>query len=49
MSDDCGFSDQFAVEAFRRQRLLHGLDEIGMTLTYETERWGANSREGSRV
>jgi 3-isopropylmalate/(R)-2-methylmalate dehydratase small subunit len=37
IADDCGLSESFAVEAFRRHRLLHGLDEIGMTLLHEAD------------
>jgi 3-isopropylmalate/(R)-2-methylmalate dehydratase small subunit len=37
IADDCGFSEEFVIEPFRRHRLLHGLDEIGMTLTHEAE------------
>jgi len=37
IADDCGFSASFVIEPFRRHRLLHGLDEIGVTLTHEAE------------
>lgn len=37
VADDFGLSERFAVEAFRRHRLLHGLDEIGMTLLHEAD------------
>jgi 3-isopropylmalate/(R)-2-methylmalate dehydratase small subunit len=37
VADDAGFSGTFAVEPFRRHRLLHGLDEIGMTLMHEAD------------
>jgi 3-isopropylmalate/(R)-2-methylmalate dehydratase small subunit len=37
IADDFGLSESFAVEAFRRHRLLHGLDEIGMTLLHEAD------------
>ncbi len=37
VTDDYGFSHEFVIEPFRRHRLLHGLDEIGMTLTHEAE------------
>jgi 3-isopropylmalate/(R)-2-methylmalate dehydratase small subunit len=37
ISDDFGLSETFTIDAFRRHRLLHGLDEIGMTLAHETE------------
>jgi 3-isopropylmalate/(R)-2-methylmalate dehydratase small subunit len=35
--DDSGFSEPFAVEEFRRHRLMNGLDEIGMTLMHEPQ------------
>jgi 3-isopropylmalate/(R)-2-methylmalate dehydratase small subunit len=35
LSDECGLSLPFAVEPFRRQCLLHGLDDIGLTLEHE--------------
>ncbi len=37
IADDFGLSESFAVETFRRHRLLHGLDEIGMTLLHEAD------------
>jgi 3-isopropylmalate/(R)-2-methylmalate dehydratase small subunit len=37
VTDDHGLSDTFVVDEFRRHRLLHGLDEIGMTLAHESE------------
>jgi 3-isopropylmalate/(R)-2-methylmalate dehydratase small subunit len=37
IADDFGLSESFAVEAFRRHRLLRGLDEIGMTLLHEAD------------
>ncbi len=37
VADDYGFAVSFAIEPFRRHRLLHGLDEIGMTLTHKAE------------
>ncbi len=37
VTDDYGLSESFVVDDFRRHRLLHGLDEIGMTLTHEAE------------
>ncbi len=37
VSDDFGLSETFAIDAFRRHRLLHGLDEIGMTLEHEDD------------
>jgi 3-isopropylmalate/(R)-2-methylmalate dehydratase small subunit len=37
ISDDFGLSETFEVEAFRRHRLLNGLDEIGMTLVHEAD------------
>jgi 3-isopropylmalate/(R)-2-methylmalate dehydratase small subunit len=35
LSDDYGLKLQFKVEPFRRQCLLEGLDDIGMTLAHE--------------
>jgi len=37
IADDFGLSERFAIEDFRRHRLLHGLDAIGVTLTHEAE------------
>jgi len=37
ITDDFGLSETFAIDAFRRHRLLHGLDEIGMTLSHEAD------------
>lgn len=35
--DDQGFSASFDVEPFRRHCLLHGLDDIGLTLEHESK------------
>jgi 3-isopropylmalate/(R)-2-methylmalate dehydratase small subunit len=35
VADDAGFAARFAVEVYRREMLLHGLDEIGRTLLEE--------------
>jgi len=35
LSDSHGFRTQFAVEEFRRNCLLHGLDDVGLTLEHE--------------
>ncbi|HST22363.1 MAG TPA: 3-isopropylmalate dehydratase small subunit [Blastocatellia bacterium] len=35
ISDDCGNKFSFAVDPFRRQCLLKGLDDIGLTLQHE--------------
>jgi 3-isopropylmalate/(R)-2-methylmalate dehydratase small subunit len=35
LSDNYGFSTKFDVESFRRQCLLNGLDDIGLTLEHE--------------
>jgi 3-isopropylmalate/(R)-2-methylmalate dehydratase small subunit len=35
ITDDFGMSQAFAIEEYRRHRLLHGLDEIAMTLMHE--------------
>ncbi len=37
LSDDHGFSTPIEVDAFRRQNLLKGLDDIGLTLEHEKE------------
>jgi 3-isopropylmalate/(R)-2-methylmalate dehydratase small subunit len=37
ISDQFGLSETFAIDAFRRHRLLNGLDEIGMTLAHEAD------------
>jgi len=37
ISDDFGLSESFAIDAFRRHRLLNGLDEIGMTLAHDAD------------
>ncbi len=51
--DDQGFSAGFTIDPFVRERLLNGLDDIGMTLTHEAEiaafealrpRWLAGTR-----
>ncbi len=49
ISDDFGMSEKFEVEPFRRHRLLHGLDEIGMTLVHEAEIEQFEERRQSRV
>ncbi len=35
VTDDHGFSASFAVDEFRRHNLLHGLDDIALTLQHE--------------
>jgi 3-isopropylmalate/(R)-2-methylmalate dehydratase small subunit len=37
ISDEEGLALQFQVDPFRRHCLLHGLDDIGLTLQYETQ------------
>lgn len=37
VEDDAGFRVDFAIDAFRRHRMLHGLDDIGLTLQSEDE------------
>jgi 3-isopropylmalate/(R)-2-methylmalate dehydratase small subunit len=37
ITDDQALAEPFVVEEFRRHRLLHGLDEIGMTLKHDFE------------
>jgi len=34
ITDDLGLAEKFEIEAFRRHRLMNGLDEIGMTLLH---------------
>ena len=49
ISDDFGLSERFEIDAFRRHRLLHGLDEIGMTLEREADIASFEERRQSRV
>ena len=37
IADAFGLSRKFEVDAFRRHCLLHGLDDIGLTLEHEAE------------
>ncbi len=37
LEDDLGLSQSFEVDPFRRESLLKGLDEIGLTLQYEDQ------------
>jgi 3-isopropylmalate/(R)-2-methylmalate dehydratase small subunit len=37
ITDDFGLKEKFEIDAFRRHRLLNGLDEIGMTLLHESD------------
>jgi 3-isopropylmalate/(R)-2-methylmalate dehydratase small subunit len=37
ITDDEGFSSTFEMDAFRKYCLLHGLDDIGLTLRHEAE------------
>lgn len=37
VSDDEGFSATFEIDPFRRHCLLHGLDDIGLTLQHEAD------------
>jgi len=37
ITGDFGLSESFTVEAFRRHRLLNGMDEIGMTLLHKAD------------
>ncbi len=37
ITDEFGLSETFAIDEFRRHRLLNGLDEIGMTLAHEAD------------
>jgi 3-isopropylmalate/(R)-2-methylmalate dehydratase small subunit len=47
ITDEFGLSETFEVEPFRRHRLLHGLDEIGMTLAHEADIAEFEQRHGS--
>src|SRR6185437_16433112 len=35
--DDQGFTAQFAIDPFRKERLLRGLDDIALTLQHEPD------------
>ena len=48
-ADDFGLSETFEIDAFRRHRLLHGLDEIGMTLEHEADIARFEERRQSRA
>jgi len=37
VEDEAGFRAEFAIDPFRRHRMLHGLDAIGLTLQHEEE------------
>jgi 3-isopropylmalate/(R)-2-methylmalate dehydratase small subunit len=37
VSDDAGFRAEFTIDAFKRHCLLHGLDDISLTLQHEAE------------
>ncbi len=37
VTDDSGFTAKFDIDPFRRNCLLNGLDDIGLTLRYETQ------------
>ncbi|MDQ3813737.1 MAG: 3-isopropylmalate dehydratase small subunit [Armatimonadota bacterium] len=56
ISDDEGFSVHFDIDPFRKHRLLHGLDDIGMSLQHEAEitafeqrrpKWASQVQAGS--
>jgi len=47
INDDQGLRESFVIDEFRRHRLLHGLDEIAMTLAHEAEI--ARYEEGRRA
>ncbi|GMA49773.1 3-isopropylmalate dehydratase small subunit [Alicyclobacillus contaminans] len=49
ISDDTGWSHAFEIDAFRRNMLLQGLDEIGLTMQYEAEIRLYESRRASSV
>ncbi len=45
--DESGFQASFSMDAFRRRCLLEGLDDIGLTLQYETQIAAYESKTGS--
>lgn len=47
VSDSLGLSETFAIDAFRRDCLLNGLDEIGLTLRHESSIAEFESRHSS--
>jgi 3-isopropylmalate/(R)-2-methylmalate dehydratase small subunit len=49
IGDDFGLSENFEIDAFRRHRLLSGLDEIGMTLEHEADITGFETARESSV
>ncbi len=46
ISDEQGFSVEFEVDPFRRHCLLHGLDDIGLTMQYEAQIQAYEQRMG---
>ena len=44
--DDGGLETSFEIDAFRRHALLHGLDDIGLTLQYEAQITAYEARHG---
>jgi 3-isopropylmalate/(R)-2-methylmalate dehydratase small subunit len=46
LTDDYGLSLPFSVDPFRRHCLLNGLDDIGLTLEYESEITAYEQRHG---
>ncbi len=50
ITDSCGFNRDFQVDDFRRYCLMHGLDDIGLTLQHESKiTLFENSRSNSFV
>ncbi|MFZ5825546.1 MAG: 3-isopropylmalate dehydratase small subunit [Bacillota bacterium] len=49
VEDEAGFSAPFAVDPFRRHRLLNGLDEIGLTLQHEAAIEAYEGRRPARM
>jgi len=49
VSDNAGLKLSFAVDPFRRHRLLHGLDEIGLTLQQEAAITAYEARRPARM
>jgi 3-isopropylmalate/(R)-2-methylmalate dehydratase small subunit len=49
VTDDAGFSAGFALDEYRREALLQGLDEIGRTLLHEPEIAAFERRRAARL
>jgi 3-isopropylmalate/(R)-2-methylmalate dehydratase small subunit len=49
VTDEAGFSASFQLDDYRRQMLLHGLDEIGRTLRHESAITAYEGRRARRL